>query len=78
MTEPQSRDIKDLTLAEVATSRRLIVAIGVLLVIAVVALAFLLVRDGDDTAPGTEPGGRACDNSAAVSCDDFRRPTGGG
>lgn len=72
----QARDIRELTLAEVATSRRLLVLIAVLVVIAVGALVFFFL------GPGRDQGGtgnqRTCSKSAAYSCDDFRDPKGGG
>ena len=63
-----------MTLAEVATSRRLLVVIGMLVVIAVAALVVFFIRPGDARGPG----GNRCANSAAYSCEDFEDPKGGG
>ncbi len=63
-----------MTLAEVATSRRILVVIAVLVVVAVAALVVFFIRPG----ASDRPGGNRCADSAAYSCEDFEDPKGGG
>jgi hypothetical protein len=71
----EARGIRELTLAEVATSPRLLLVIGLLVVTAVIALVVFLINPGDDR-PGGDRG--SCSKSAAYSCEDFEDPKGGG
>jgi hypothetical protein len=71
----EARDVRDLTLGEVATSRRLLVVIVLLVVFAVGALVVFFIRPGADGPGGNS---RSCGKSAAYSCEDFENPKGGG
>lgn len=76
-TSSADKSVRELTLAEVATSPRILVVIAVLLVVAVATLIVFFIRPGDDSSP-RGGGGRGCTKSAAYSCEDFQQPPGGG